>query len=657
MTESLPAGTTLGDFEIVRELGRGGMGIVYEALQLSDRRSVALKVLPSSMGISATARQRFRREAQAAARLQHDHIVAVYAEGEDNGTCFFAMELVEGRTLGELIAGERFVAPTVVAGSTDGENAAAETQTSSVSATKPARGAGELTRQKVDEIVGWIADVADALQYAHQNGVVHRDIKPSNLMVDGGGRVRLMDFGLARVQEEPGMTVSGQMLGTPRYMSPEQITAGRMKVDHRTDVYSLGATLYELLTLNPPFPGDSRDQIITQIISKEPRSLRQLDNRIPLDLDTVCLKAIEKDPDRRYQTAGEMARDLRRFLNNHAIAAQRVGPAGRLLRWAEQRPAAAALWVLALCGLLAVGYLANRTRELARVRLRQLRETAVTATANGNFAAAEAAIDEAADRGLSEDWMYLLRGQAALRQGSTIEAVRHFRRAQEITPESGAAQAMLHYAYLVSGNQTQYLEGLQQLRTIPLSTFEDFLFAGQAVAYGDPVWGLELLEKASEFRQTPLGYRTSAEIRMRMGWRNADAEQAERAVQEATIAEDMMEDPLEARCIRITAHLSASTVYRHLGREKEAQRHFERAGEIDATLPDGDHGSLPDQFLATGFYLDYGGRDGEAAAFYRAGCSLGSFRGDEACLVCALPPTQFRGGRRCARALRRVCDG
>src|SRR5262249_9383845 len=184
--------------------------------------------------------------------------------------------------------------------------------------------------------------VADALEYAHQHGVIHRDIKPANLLLSPDGRLAVNDFGLARVLEQPGMTVTGEFVGTPAYMSPEQITAGRTHLDHRTDIYSLGATLYELLTLQPPFTGERRDQVLTQILHKEAKPPRRLNRKVPVDLETICLKALEKAPDRRYPTAGVLAEDLRRYVNRYAISARRVGPIGRLVKWVRRRPALAA---------------------------------------------------------------------------------------------------------------------------------------------------------------------------------------------------------------------------------------------------------------------------------------------------------------------------
>src|SRR5262249_27350510 len=157
-----------------------------------------------------------------------------------------------------------------------------------------------------DTVARMIAEVADALVYAHQQGVIHRDIKPSNLLLSPQGRLSVNDFGLARLLEQPGMTMTGEFVGTPKYMSPEQITAGRTPLAHRTDIYSLGATLYEILTFQPPFTGERRDQVLAQILHKEPKPPRKVNRQIPIDLETICLKAMEKDPDRRYQTAAAM---------------------------------------------------------------------------------------------------------------------------------------------------------------------------------------------------------------------------------------------------------------------------------------------------------------------------------------------------------------
>ena len=283
----------LGDFEILRELGRGGMGVVYEAKQKSLNRHVALKVLSTGLGLSTKAIMRFKREAEAAAKLHHTNIVPIYATGEENRTPYYAMELVDGPSLDQVIrqfrqdasksspdgldsthdfhaeqsSGEvpEWVAATIGLGRPESVGRSSPSTSSVNSSSSFASGS-----EYYDNVARMMAEVADALAHAHDQGVIHRDIKPSNLLLSADGRLSVNDFGLARMLEQPGMTISGELMGSPMYMSPEQIAAGRLPLDHRTDIYSLGATLYEMLTLRHPFDGRQRDQILSQIVHKEP---------------------------------------------------------------------------------------------------------------------------------------------------------------------------------------------------------------------------------------------------------------------------------------------------------------------------------------------------------------------------------------------------
>jgi serine/threonine protein kinase/formylglycine-generating enzyme required for sulfatase activity/cephalosporin-C deacetylase-like acetyl esterase len=332
----------IGDFRIEKRLGSGGMGTVYQAVQISLNRRVALKVLPAGLGMSRSAVRRFHREAQAAAKLHHTNIVAIYAEGEENETCYYTMEMIEGQSLDKIISDLRSLlthkAEPKTSIATEGSGEQTEMKETEKAGTKSSialslTGSGQ---RHFDSIAALIADVADALDYAHNKGIIHRDVKPSNLMLGNDGRLSLMDFGVARMLEDESLTITGSFIGTPHYMSPEQITDSRGKPDHRTDIYSLGVTLYELLTLRVPFVGENREQIITQIISKEPRRPRQLDDRIPVDLDTICCKAIEKDPNRRYQTAGEFAEDLRCYINRYTIRAKRSGPVDKIIKFVRR---------------------------------------------------------------------------------------------------------------------------------------------------------------------------------------------------------------------------------------------------------------------------------------------------------------------------------
>jgi serine/threonine protein kinase len=329
--EELRPGTRLGDFAIEKRLGAGGMGVVYRARQLSLNRPVALKVLRPGLALTPKAEARFQREARAAAKLHHTNIVAVYAEGEDRGVCYYAMELIDGPSLNRVITGLRRQQDPPPAGGETADYVPTPPPDGTPASTTSLSGSGT-DAAYFDTVARWMADAAAALDYAHQQQVIHRDIKPSNLMLDANGRLTIMDFGLARLLEEPGVTVSGEFLGTPRYMSPEQVAAGRTRIDHRTDIYSLGATLYELLALRPVVTGQTREQVLTQILTREPVPPRRLNRKVPVDLETICLKALEKDPERRYPTAAALADDLRRYLNRFAITAKRVGPVARLVK-------------------------------------------------------------------------------------------------------------------------------------------------------------------------------------------------------------------------------------------------------------------------------------------------------------------------------------
>jgi serine/threonine protein kinase/tetratricopeptide (TPR) repeat protein len=342
---SLPAlirpADQLGDFRILREVGRGGMGIVYEAEQVSLGRRVALKVLPTAAALDSRNLQRFKNEAQAAALLQHPNIVPVIAVGCDQSVHFFAMQFIEGLSLATVITNLRGrknsggrTAPvreddpdrTVDLNWTPPEPPSEGKPPSSVhgsaetllSGGKPATSWGYFR-----EVARLVLQAAEALEHAHQLGVIHRDIKPANLLVDNRGNLWVTDFGLARLQNDPGVTASGDLVGTVRYMSPEQAQGQRVPVDHRTDIYGLGITLYELLTLEPAFPGDDRREVLRRILSEEPWRPRRLNKAVPIELEAIVLKAMEKHPADRYATAHDLADDLRRFLDDKPVRARR----------------------------------------------------------------------------------------------------------------------------------------------------------------------------------------------------------------------------------------------------------------------------------------------------------------------------------------------
>lgn len=274
------------------------------------------------------------------------------------------------------------------------------------------------------QVATMMAEVADALDHAHEHGVIHRDVKPSNLRLAPDGRLSINDFGLARMLEQPGMTVSGEFVGSPLYMSPEQITAGRVALDHRTNIYSLGATLYELLTLQPPFPGQSRDQVLSQTLHKEAPSTRKLNHKIPLDLDTICMKAIDKDPDKRYQTAGKLAEDLRNYVNRYAISARRVGVLGKSLKIVRRNKTTSLLLVSLI--VLVCGFSIYSALESKRIRSEQLDETINGIHANffhGETRGLAELVEHAQELRATEDQMTFLYGLEGVLRNATPSAL------------------------------------------------------------------------------------------------------------------------------------------------------------------------------------------------------------------------------------------
>ncbi len=366
---------TLGDYRIIREVGRGGMGVVYEAEQISLGRRVALKVLPFAAVLDRRQLRRFENEAHAAAQLHHANILPVHGIGCERGVHFYAMQLVEGPTLADVVRELQGSRDRGIEKRRDGGTEGADAMQSAIDTAGSSAFAGRLTGA-VPVISGdgstrspaFFRSVAtlgiqaaEALEHAHDMGVIHRDVKPSNLLLDARGHLWVTDFGLAHCQGDNGhtLTMPGDLLGTLRYMSPEQAQGGRALIDHRTDVYSLGVTLYELLTLQPALTGRDRQELLRTIADEEPRRPRQLNDAIPADLETIVLKATEKQPQGRYATAQALADDLRRFLNQKPILAKRPSLFDRATKWARRHRAVVTAGIVVL--LMAVAALAVTT--------------------------------------------------------------------------------------------------------------------------------------------------------------------------------------------------------------------------------------------------------------------------------------------------------
>jgi serine/threonine-protein kinase len=313
----------LGGYRLGHRLGAGGMGAVFLAQDESLGRPVAVKILGPDLLGTGERSERFLREARAVARLRHPNIVDVYAAGEQDGFRYLAMELLRGASLHDLIADA----------------------------------ASRGTRLAVGDLVRWGTEIARALQAAHEAHVIHRDVKPSNIRITEDARAVLLDFGLALEDGAATLTESGAFRGSPQYASPEQVGVAGVPIDARTDVYSLGATLYEGLTGVAPFRGETREQLFNHILSSEPAPPRKLDPSIPRDLETVVLAALEKDPARRYASAAALAADLEAFRDGRAISVRPISAPGRLFRWAKRQPVKAGLGATAILALLATAVL------------------------------------------------------------------------------------------------------------------------------------------------------------------------------------------------------------------------------------------------------------------------------------------------------------
>jgi len=299
-----PLVRSFGDYELLEEIARGGMGVVYRARQKSLKRLVAVKMILGGGHAGPKFVQRFRTEAQAAANLHHPNIVAIYEVGEHEGQHFFSMDYVDGPDL-ERMTGRRPI---------------------------PAERAARYAKA-----------VAEAIHYAHQHGILHRDVKPSNVLVDSDDQVRITDFGLAKVlTSDTSLTLSGQLLGSPHFVPPEQASVKRGTVGPASDVYGIGSVLYYLLTGRPPFNAEELPDVLQQVLNTDPVSPRLLNPSVPRDLETICLKCLEKDPERRYSSARELADDLGRWLRKEPILARPTSLWDHAVKWVKRKPAIAA---------------------------------------------------------------------------------------------------------------------------------------------------------------------------------------------------------------------------------------------------------------------------------------------------------------------------
>ncbi len=531
----------LGDFRILREIGRGGMGVVYEAVQESLGRHVALKVFPRHAHLNPQHQERFKRESRSAAMLHHTNIVPVFAVGDDQGMLYYAMQYIRGAGLDEVIielnrlgpVGQKTIARTraipqsVVASQvalsmmTDSESAEPtkdvfSQQPRSLSDSSSVSGVhlpgqsndaslSETGREYWQSVARIGVQVAEALKYAHSQGTLHRDIKPSNLLLDQYATVWVTDFGLAKSLQEEDLTHTGELVGTLRYMPPEQFAGNS---DERSDLYSLGLTLYELVTLRPAFDMPDRHQLVKAISDSVPPRPRKLNSRIPRDLETIILKAIEREPNRRYQTADALSLDLTRFLNNEPLRAKPVGSIERIIKWARRRPAIATL-TAALFTLFLVSFALVTWKwleaEAAKAQVKIERDDAI----KSEKAERAAKLNEARERKRKEELLdeseqnlyYSLLAQADFqRQQNDINAAR---RTLDSAPENRRGwewhylSRQLHLDLMTLAAGTEDAPWIRCLAFSPDgrllatgSSLPDFLNANEGAAGAARIWDL-----------------------------------------------------------------------------------------------------------------------------------------------------------------------
>src|SRR5438132_1929253 len=511
-----------GDYELLEEIGRGGQGVVYRARQKSLNRIVALKVIGLAHWATEAHVKRFRMEAEAAAHLDDPRIVPIYEIGERDGACYFSMKFIEGRPLDKVISTDRM----------------------------PFRKAAEL-----------VAKVARTLHHAHQNGVLHRDVKPGNILIDAKGEPHLTDFGLARlVETESTVTRTLEVLGTPSYMAPEQAAGNNAQLTSATDVYGLGAVLYQLLTGHPPFAGGTTYETVRMVLETQPRQPRLYNPKVDRDLETICLKSLEKEPAKRYASAQLLAEDIERFLCHEPIRSRRSSRLEYAWRWCKRKPLVASL-IAALILVVAIG-LAGTLWELRRV------QTERVLVRRANLSEQEKARLTAEQTNNPAAYDAYLRGRAFPGWWHQEGAIRLFQEAVKLDPTFAQA-----WAYLSIGQSGSYWLGTDP-SPARLAAAKDALDRAIALDPNLPevhlalgyyrYWGQRDYAGAlAEFQQAEKDFPNSADViealaalQRRLGhWDEAVAEQR-RCVE------------LDPR--NIHASLSLATTYRMLRRFPEA---------------------------------------------------------------------------------------
>jgi len=584
----------LGDFRIDREIGRGGMGIVYQAMQQSLQRIVALKLLTQSP-IDSRLAERFQQEARLAAMLHHTNIVPIYGIGEEAGYAYIVMQYIEGVGLDHVLINLQLMresgndsAPPVplddqsASSIASAWHSARETTRLSRSATRadhphpPPSGASHTSRrddywQRVAR-VGW--QVAEGLAHAHEQGILHRDIKPSNLLLDEYGAVWITDFGLARLADSSNLTRTGEVVGTLRYMSPEQFSGDS---DARSDVYSLGLTLYELATLQPAFRETDPQKLVVQVTEASPLPPNRLEPRIPRDLETIILKSIAAEPSKRYGSAKDLAADLQRFLNQQPIKARRVSPMERMAKWSRRYPVVASLTAtVILLTLVAIVGISWKWREADANFRRAQAESHVREI---YFNKALEAVDQMLNR-VGTELLANQPGTSQIRQSLLTDALRFYDDFLHASGDDPSIRAEIGRVHRRVGEIHQQLGDNRRARASLEKSQSLFSELHQAFPR-EPEYLLEMAAAATAIAQIELALGQSADAELRQL----------QAIKWLEQGQTNLSDPSQAETHRWVASLAGArtvlgTILVTSRNPLNAVEQFESADQLFARIPD-----------------------------------------------------------------------
>jgi tetratricopeptide (TPR) repeat protein/serine/threonine protein kinase len=475
-------GQKLGDFEIVKLIGRGGMGAVFLAHQISLDRDVALKVVSDISGARGKSLERFKREAKVLAKISHPNIVPIYEVGEQGPYSYFAMEHIKGVSLDKILTSIRNAKPGDKASDIMHKCLESQAEVYDVKQQTDSGTVAEIDTEYIINISKMIIDIATALDYAHKIGILHRDVKPSNILIDSNGTPKLVDFGLARVETQQTITISGEFFGTPNYVSPEQINKPE-NVDCRSDVYSLAATYYECLTLHPPFEGNTVNETLTRVISKEALPPKKYCPRLSNDFNTVLLHALEKSQEDRYQNAADFAADIENVLDFKPITAKRPSITTKAYKILRREPLKIGLVVIMLlmAGIFGYWSISYKIKNETRAEAKQLFDMARGKMTVKNYAEALKCLDQALEKTPDFIDAYLVSAECQRYLGNYDRAIKLYKQAISIADNNPMAYFQLGQTFIAIENWEQAKDEFK--KAIELDPNFGLAHAGLATCY------------------------------------------------------------------------------------------------------------------------------------------------------------------------------